>query len=470
MDEAGLVQEVERMTDWSVQFLEHISSFPVYGEYTAGNLANRYIFHRKIRDEQSIADAVEYDIKMGQNPHQADYKFDEVMGDVFSGMKKKAQRWLAVSLENNPQILYDGDRRGRLYRHKKTRPSIRARDVAVFISNYLYHHPEEFNIRDLGEEVREWATDFHMKLEENDQTRFYRSEPNKSHLLPLSLYRPQTTEFPFSFNHPDLMSKYNREYESDLSKWCENVYAEKWFRHSVSNILRYLRKDLNCISEGSKRGLWVHQSHSRKAMFDTPQSAFTFTDIMEFDNHFSRLHNRVTSFEDPDVVSIMLKQLEGQLALMLHRIKKHLIRDFPPIQEHPRLFHELDHMYNRGDELAPLPQGELSLGSNARNHRIKNRIQRFLKVRPRNTAEILEHVNSTMRHGTTAQQLGDVLSKDKDIVKVGYVKRSGILSDVYDIEEWATRQWLSSNCPGWKEGTPVTIDDDGNVTTAASTD
>ena len=56
--------------------------------------------------------------------------------------------------------------------------------------------------------------------------------------------------------------------------------------------------------------------------------------------------------------------------------------------------------------------------------RIREKIKKFLGDRPRNTAEILEHINSTMRHGTTSQQLGNVLSKDKDIVKVGYIKRS----------------------------------------------
>ena len=63
--------------------------------------------------------------------------------------------------------------------------------------------------------------------------------------------------------------------------------------------------------------------------------------------------------------------------------------------------------------------------------RIREKIKKYLGDRPRNTAEILEHINSTMRHGTTSQQLGNVLSKDKDIVKVGYIKRSGILSGGY---------------------------------------
>jgi len=107
-------------------------------------------------------------------------------------------------------------------------------------------------------------------------------------------------------------------------------------------------------------------------------------------------------------------------------------------------------------------------GMEMKTVRIRQKIKKFLTDRPRNTAEILEHINSTMRHGTTSQQLGNVLSKDKDIVKVGYIKRSGILSGGYDICEWATRDWISINCPSWQEGQPIIIDQDGTVTTAES--
>ncbi|MAK78104.1 MAG: hypothetical protein CL992_02385 [Euryarchaeota archaeon] len=93
--------------------------------------------------------------------------------------------------------------------------------------------------------------------------------------------------------------------------------------------------------------------------------------------------------------------------------------------------------------------------------RIRQKIKAFLAEKPRNTAEILEHINSTMRHGTTSQQLGNVLSKDKDILKVGYIKRSGILSGGYEICEWATRDWVSTNLPEWKDGDPVFLNKSG---------
>jgi hypothetical protein len=94
--------------------------------------------------------------------------------------------------------------------------------------------------------------------------------------------------------------------------------------------------------------------------------------------------------------------------------------------------------------------------------RIREKIKLFLSDRPRNTAEILEHINTTMRHGTTSQQLGNVLSKDKDIVKVGYIKRSGILSGGYDICEWATVIWVQEHVDDWAPGDPIHLDKMGN--------
>lgn len=533
MDELELGVEVKRMANWSEQFLQYFSSHPANGEYTAGTLVNRYIFHCKIHNQtRDIASAVKYDIEMGRKTPNPDRKaIDLYMAEIFPSLKKTAQRALAVSLENNPKILYDGDRRGRLYRYKTTRPSIRARDVAVFISYYLHQNPEEFSIRDLGEEVREWAVDFHMKIERDNPPRFYRAEPNKPHLLPLSFYQPLKSQFPFSFNHPDVKSKYELEYDSDLSEWCENVYTKRWFGFSFSNILRYLRKDLDCISEGSKRGLWIHKNHcskedeierevsrsqnidygtfENKKLLENPQSAISqsieskfaemqsflstvygknsedflhlaqerlgkaeseevdLSDILEFGNHFSRLHLRILGLENPDVVPILLKQLEAQIELMLLNTKKQ--RDIPE-RDIPPLFSE-QFEASESEEKRKNPQGELDLESQfKRNARIREKIEKFLGDRPRNTGEILEHINSTMRHGVTVERLDRTLSQDENIVKVGYIKRSGILSGGYDICEWATRNWVSSNCPGWQEGMPITIDVDGNVITDASTD
>ena len=75
-----------------------------------------------------------------------------------------------------------------------------------------------------------------------------------------------------------------------------------------------------------------------------------------------------------------------------------------------------------------------------RTTRLRQKIKKFLHSRGEaNTTEILEHVNTTMRHGTTPQQLGNVLSKDKDIMKVATTKRGGALSGRYEICVWQLR-------------------------------
>ena len=69
---------------------------------------------------------------------------------------------------------------------------------------------------------------------------------------------------------------------------------------------------------------------------------------------------------------------------------------------------------------------------------LRQRIKKYLAANGEcNTQQILEHLNSTMRHGTTPQQLGNVLSKDKDIVKIRQTKRAGTLSGAYTICVWA---------------------------------
>lgn len=72
-----------------------------------------------------------------------------------------------------------------------------------------------------------------------------------------------------------------------------------------------------------------------------------------------------------------------------------------------------------------------------RTTRIRERIKRYLATHGEaNTQQILEHLNSTLRHGSTPQQLGNILAKDKDIVKVRRTSRAGTLSGAYQICVW----------------------------------
>jgi len=82
--------------------------------------------------------------------------------------------------------------------------------------------------------------------------------------------------------------------------------------------------------------------------------------------------------------------------------------------------------------------------------RIRLKIKKFLANGPKSTTEILEYINTTSRHGTTSQQLGNVLSKDKDIVKVGYVMRSGVRYGCYKVCQWDLSEfYLAESSKSW---------------------
>lgn len=73
-----------------------------------------------------------------------------------------------------------------------------------------------------------------------------------------------------------------------------------------------------------------------------------------------------------------------------------------------------------------------------RTARLRQNVKKYLLENGQaNSTEISEHINSTMRHGCTMQQLGNVLSKDKDIAKVGITRKTGALTGRYDLCIWS---------------------------------
>ena len=83
---------------------------------------------------------------------------------------------------------------------------------------------------------------------------------------------------------------------------------------------------------------------------------------------------------------------------------------------------------------------------------------------PASTQEILEVYNGVTRHGTTPQQLGNVLSKDEHIIKIGSITTSGSgLSGKYTICMWATDEYVRELLPDFEKGDRVVTDEDGNL-------
>ena len=71
--------------------------------------------------------------------------------------------------------------------------------------------------------------------------------------------------------------------------------------------------------------------------------------------------------------------------------------------------------------------------------RLRKEIKIYLEDGKKNIVQILEHLNKRYRMGSTMQQLGNILSKDRDIIKVGKVPRANVMYGSYMISEWALK-------------------------------
>ena len=76
-----------------------------------------------------------------------------------------------------------------------------------------------------------------------------------------------------------------------------------------------------------------------------------------------------------------------------------------------------------------------------RTVRIRERIKRYLMAHGEtSTIRLGEHLNDSMKWGVTMQQLGNVLSKDKDIVQVGHTRSANTAcGGRYKVMVWELR-------------------------------
>lgn len=73
-----------------------------------------------------------------------------------------------------------------------------------------------------------------------------------------------------------------------------------------------------------------------------------------------------------------------------------------------------------------------------RTVRVREKVKKYLMDHENaETGQIYDHINSTSGWGVTMQQLGNILSKDKDIMQVGSVKKQGMMSGRYSMMVWA---------------------------------
>jgi hypothetical protein len=94
-----------------------------------------------------------------------------------------------------------------------------------------------------------------------------------------------------------------------------------------------------------------------------------------------------------------------------------------------------------------------------RTTRIRQKLKKYLLDNgEKSTTHIFDYINSATKWGVTMQQLGNVLSKDKDIEQVGMVRKKGSLSGSYVLCTWNLKpEYRARNMEVSKEELEVAI-------------
>lgn len=74
---------------------------------------------------------------------------------------------------------------------------------------------------------------------------------------------------------------------------------------------------------------------------------------------------------------------------------------------------------------------------------------------PASFNQILDYLNDVIRHGVTTNQLVNILGKDKEIMRLGYIseKRSSLSVNFY-----STKTYVKQILPGFESGREVTLE------------
>ena len=97
--------------------------------------------------------------------------------------------------------------------------------------------------------------------------------------------------------------------------------------------------------------------------------------------------------------------------------------------------------------------------SNMKTTRIKQKLAKALPGRVASTTQIVNYLNNTMKHGTTMQQMGNVLSKHGEVVSLGKSMKAGVRYGAYREQLWGWKTDFPNGVRTDFEGRPIIPDD-----------
>jgi hypothetical protein len=243
------MQSSSEQARWISEHLKELVQKPVLSELSMGVLRERYF----LRPHSDISKS----------------QFDEFKA---SKIYKRSSVRIAKHLQDAPHILIRGEKRGKTYRHKESRPIFTDQMIAKIIPAILLPIRDEISWNQLYYVTKHWAQllhesyethpDFLDLLEDREKAAKF-SIPvismDMETMLPTLIDGKKTIQLALEIDINETMA-YRKNFPSELKQWVPDAYSEEWWKKSSSNIQSIMKKE-GKAGPGSKRGTWLHTKH-----------------------------------------------------------------------------------------------------------------------------------------------------------------------------------------------------------------
>ena len=233
---------------WISEHLQELAQKPVLSELSMGVLRENYFF---------------------EHTELSKSHFDEFK---LSNLYKTSSVRIAKHLQDNPNILIRGEKRGKTYRHKESRPIFTDKMIAKIIPAILLSLRDEVSWNHLYNPTRHWAKllhesyethpDFLDSLEDRAKAAITSRqviEIDRKTMKPNLVDGKKTIQNALEIDIHDTRA-YRKKFSSDLELWVWEAYSTEWWEKSSSNIQSIMKKE-GKAGPGSKRGTWLHAQH-----------------------------------------------------------------------------------------------------------------------------------------------------------------------------------------------------------------
>lgn len=233
---------------WISKHLQELAQKPVLSELSMGVLREKYFF-----EHTDLSKSRFDEFKLSKN-----YKTSSVR--------------IAKHLQDNPNIIIRGEKRGKTYRHKESRPIFTDKMIAKIIPAVLLSLRDEVSWNHLYNPTRHWAKllhesyethpDFLDSLEDRAKAAITSRQViviDRETMMPNLLDGKKTIQNALEIDIHDTRT-YRKKFPSELELWVDDAYSNEWWEKSSSNIQSIMKKE-GKAGPGSKRGTWLHAEH-----------------------------------------------------------------------------------------------------------------------------------------------------------------------------------------------------------------